>query len=584
MENLPACPFLVFDFCDRQGKPAPLAFMNPSEIIIAHSLDEVRPALRAVHQAVGAGLYAAGYLSYEAAPAFDSALAVRDGTKIPLVWFGLFREPMQVPSAPPDDGFHLSDWQPAIERNRYDTSIAAVRQAIFRGDTYQVNYTMRLRARFEGNDFAFYQRLRHAQHASYCAYLNMGRYRILSASPELFFRWHGSQILTRPMKGTVRRGRWTEEDGALSAWLAASEKNRAENIMIVDLLRNDLGRVAEIGSVHVPRLFEIERYRTVLQMTSTVAANVPPCITLEEVFAALFPSGSITGAPKVSTMQLIAELEEEPRNVYCGAIGLLTPGGDAVFNVAIRTVLIDSQTGIAEYGVGGGITWDSTAEDEYGEALIKAALLTEVWPRFDLLETLRLEGGAYALLERHLQRLIHSAYYFDIPLSVEAVRSALDEHAGLYSNGTRRVRLLVSPEGAVQIESDPMALSSQTSLPVALASKPVSRSHRFLFHKTTYRSIYDEQRLGHPDVFDVLLWNEEGELTEFTIGNLVIEMDGLRWTPPLESGLLAGTFRAHLMDRGEIRERVLSREDLGRASHLWLVNSVRGWVPVHLVP
>jgi para-aminobenzoate synthetase / 4-amino-4-deoxychorismate lyase len=581
MNNLSPSPWLVFDFCDRQGRPQRLAFTNPSEIITANSLDEVRPALRAVDRAVGARFYAAGYVSYEAAPAFDPALKAHE-SKMPLLWFGVFREPIQVAPACSEDGFHLSDWQPTIKRHVYDGHIAAVREAIRRGDTYQVNYTMRLRTRFEGDDFAFYDRLRRAQGASYCAYLNLGRYRILSASPELFFRWHSGQIITRPMKGTVRRGRWNEEDRALSAWLAASEKNRAENVMIVDLLRNDLGRIAEIGSVHVPRLFEIERYRTVFQMTSTISAKVSPDVTLEEVFVALFPSGSITGAPKVSTMELIASLEDSPRKVYCGSVGFVAPG-EAVFNVAIRTVLLDSQTGVAEYGVGGGITWDSTAEDEYAEALIKAALLTEEWPRFDLLETLRLEDGAYGLLDRHLERLAASADYFDIPVSVQKVRAALEEHARTFSSGVRRARLLVSPEGAVRVESDPLPLPSQASLPVALASESISRANRFLYHKTTNRSFYDAHRAAYPQAFDVLLWNEGGELTEFTIGNLVVEMDGCRWTPPRESGLLAGTFRAHLLHRGELQERVLTRSDLARASRLWLINSVRGWVPVHLV-
>jgi len=576
-------PFLIFDFCDRQGRLRRLGFVNPSNIMVARSVDEIRPVLRAVHQAAGNGLYAAGYISYEAAPAFDPALVVRDGGEMPLLWFGLFHEPVEVASGHPEKGFHLSEWKPTVGREVYDRNIAAIREAIARGDTYQVNYTLRLRAGFEGDDFAFYDRLRQAQAANYCAYLNTGRYRILSASPELFFRWHGNHIVTRPMKGTVRRGRWTGEDDALSAWLSGSEKNRAENVMIVDLLRNDLGRIAEIGSVHVPQLFEIERYRTLFQMTSTIRATVPSCTTLEDVFAALFPSGSVTGAPKISTMELIASLEDLPRNVYCGSIGLVAPDGEAVFNVAIRTVVVDRQTGVAEYGVGGAITWDSTAEDEYKEALLKAALLAEEWPRFDLLETLRWEDGKYALLDRHLQRLTISARYFDIPLAIEAVKAALKEHAQSFPSEARRVRLLVSPEGRVRIESDPLPPLLQDSLPVALASKPISRSNRFLYHKTTHRSIYDEHHVARPDVFDVLLWNEEGELTEFTIGNLAIEMDGQRWTPPLESGLLAGTFRADLIDRGEIRERILTRADLESASRLWLINSVRGWVPVHLV-
>jgi para-aminobenzoate synthetase/4-amino-4-deoxychorismate lyase len=270
--------------------------------------------------------------------------------------------------------------------------------------------------------------------------------------------------------------------------------------------------------------------------------------------------------------------------VYCGTIGLLTPEGEAVFNVAIRTVVVDSRTGRAEYGVGGGIVWDSVAEDEYQEALLKAALLGQEWPRFDLLETMRWEDGEYALLDSHLQRVAASARYFDIPFSVEAARAALEEHAQSFPQETRRVRLLVSPEGEVRVESASLPSPSPSSLPVALARKPIARSNRFLYHKTTHRSFYDEQRAAHPEAFDVLLWNEEGELTEFTIGNLIIEMDGGRWTPPRESGLLAGTLRAHLLDRGEIHERVLTQADLANASHLWLINAVRGWVPVHLVP
>lgn len=584
MDDITSPLLQLIDFSDRFGNPRRLAFANPRSIIVAHSVAEVRPALEAVRVAVAAGSYAAGYVAYEAAPAFDPAIAVRSGTDMPLLWFGLFGGTLKATSVDPCREFHLSQWRPAIERNAYDRSVEAIHQAIARGDTYQVNYTMRLRARFEGDDLAFYRHLCAAQQAGFCAYLNIGCHRILSASPELFFRWDGHEIVTRPMKGTVRRGRWLEEDESLSAWLAASEKNRAENVMIVDLLRNDLGRIAEAGSVSVPNLFEIERYPTVLQMTSTVTARTRGGTTLENIFDALFPCGSITGAPKIQTTRLIAALEDSPRNVYCGAIGVLEPGGETVFNVAIRTVVIDNQTGSAEYGVGGGITWGSTADDEYEEALAKASLLFEERPEFDLLETLRLENGVYALLEQHLQRLAKSARYFEVSLPVEAVRSALDDHARQFPRQTRRVRLLVSLDGIVKVESDLLPPQPQTSVPVALAGTPVSRSNRFLFHKTTCRAVYESHRETRSDVFDVLLWNEEGELTEFTAGNLVIEIDGECWTPPRESGLLAGTFRADLLDRDKIRERVLTHADLNRAAHLWFINSVRGWVPVHLVP
>lgn len=576
-------PVLLFDFPDATGQRRSLRFADPVELIVAQTLDDVRPALRAVQRAVDAGYYAAGYLAYESAPAFDSALRVKPGGDLPLLWFGIFREPCAATPEPQDAAFQLSAWQPNVSPAAYRRNIAAIREAIADGETYQTNYTLRLRAAFSGDDWAFYRRLRAAQRADYCAYLNLGRFRVLSASPELFFHWRESQIVARPMKGTAKRGRWPEEDQAWAAWLAASEKNRAENLMILDLLRNDLGRVAAVGSVHVPQLFAIERYPTLFQMTSTVAATTRPGTTLEEIFAALFPCGSITGAPKASTMNLIARLEDSPRGVYCGAIGLVTPRREAIFNVAIRTVVIDTQTGLAEYGVGGGITWDSTPEDEYAEALTKAVLLSEPAPSFALLETLRLEQGRYTLLERHLDRLAESARYFDIPLALPAVRAALTEHSAQWPQDSRRVRLLVAQDGAITVESTPLPEQPNAPLPVALATTPISRQDRRLFHKTTRREIYEQRRQEQPAVFDVLLWNEQGELTEFTIGNLVIELDGVRWTPPRESGLLPGTFRAELLEQGVIHERRLTRADLMQAARIWLINSVREWIPVDLV-
>lgn len=575
-------PVLLFDFPDPTGQRRSLRFADPVKLIVARTLDEVRPALDAVQQAVDAGYYAAGYLAYEAAPAFDLALHVQPGSDLPLLWFGIFCEPAAATSEPEDATFELSPWQPNISQAAYHRTIAAIREAIAEGETYQTNYTLRLRATFSGDDFAFYRRLRAAQRADYCAHLNLGRFRILSASPELFFHWRESQIIARPMKGTAKRGRWLADDQAQAAWLAASEKNRAENLMIVDLLRNDLGRVATVGSVHVPQLFAIERYPTLFQMTSTVAATTQPGTMLDDIFAALFPCGSITGAPKASTMNLIARLENSPRGVYCGTIGFVSPQHEAIFNVAIRTVVIDTQSGGAEYGVGGGITWDSTPEDEYAEALTKAALLSEPAPSFALLETLRLEQGTYTLLERHLDRLGESARYFDIPIALPVVRAALEEHCGQWPNHSRRVRLLVAQDGAITIESTPLTTQPAEQLPVALATTPISRHNRWLFHKTTRRDIYEHHRQQQPAVFDVLLWNEEGEITEFTIGNLVIELDGVYWTPPRASGLLAGTFRAELLERSVIHERVLTRDDLMQAERVWLINSVREWVPVYL--
>lgn len=576
-------PFLYVQFQDEERCSQQLCFSDPLEVITAGCVAEVRPALRAIERGVGAGLYAVGYVAYEAAPAFDSALCVRDDAVLPLLWFGLFRGPDAVGFTHDDGVFEVSGWEPLISRCGYERALGVVRAAIGRGDTYQVNYTLRLQARFAGDDFAFYRRLCRAQRAAYCAYFNLGRYRVLSVSPELFFHRAGDSIVTRPMKGTVLRGRWGAEDRAQAAWLAGSEKNRAENLMIVDLLRNDLGRIAQVGSVSVSELFRVEAYRTVFQMTSTVGAQVRAGVSLEDVFGALFPCGSVTGAPKVSTMRLIAALEEQPRGVYCGAIGMVAPSGAATFSVAIRTMVLDSVTGVAEYGVGGGITWDSTVAEEYAEALGKAAVLMEEWPGFALLETMRLAQGRFVLLGRHLDRIQASAAYFDIPLDRVAIGALLQREALTHAVGCWRVRLLVAVDGEVRLEFVPLQDFSGAVLKVALARRPIARDDRFLFHKTTRRAVYDERRAECPDVYDVLLWNEQGEVTEFTTGNVVVSLQGQRWTPPCASGLLAGTLRAELLEQGLIRERVIRCEDLALASDVWLISSVRGWVAVQLV-
>jgi para-aminobenzoate synthetase/4-amino-4-deoxychorismate lyase len=282
-------------------------------------------------------------------------------------------------------------------------------------------------------------------------------------------------------------------------------------------------------------------------------------------------------------MRLIASIERTPRAVYCGAIGYASPAGDAVFNVAIRTATIDVERGVAIYGVGGGITWDSRADDEYEEAISKAACLTPA-PAFELIETMRLEGGRYVREARHLQRLRESAAFFDRSFDNGVVVRALREHARSHAGTSRRVRLQLDATGHPHVESRPLDAPVHEPAPVALATAPVSRDDWRLYHKTTQRDVYDQHRRARPDVFDVLLWNDERVVTELTIGNLVAEIDGERWTPDRRSGLLAGVFRGELLDAGEIRERVITIEDLARATRLWLINSLREWVAVRLQP
>jgi para-aminobenzoate synthetase/4-amino-4-deoxychorismate lyase len=614
---------LIFDFPAPDGTSRRLTFDEPVDVLIARDVSEVRAVLRAVDEATRRGLYAAGFVSYEAAPAFDAAHIVHPSSSLPLAWFGVYTGPSSSPSPSHFEHARVPDcaWLPSIDRAAYDAAVARIREAIADGDVYQVNYTFPLRAPLPRMDAgahrALYEQLARAGHGRYGACLDIGTHRLLSFSPELFFSRTGDRLVCRPMKGTIARGRWPEEDAAHAQRLQASEKDRAENVMIVDLVRNDLGRVAEIGSVRVASLCEIERYPTVWQLTSTIEAQARSGTTLEEIFAALFPCGSVTGAPKISAIRQIADLESSPRGVYCGAIGLAGPE-HAVFNVAIRTMTIDLGSATADYRVGGGVTWDSTARDEYAEALAKAALLRPA-PRFALLETMRLDvssvdaeaiqleaqqhphprlnpdpdpqpragaHGEFARLERHLARLTASARDRDIPIDVDAIRARLFALAAAQPVGSWRVRLLVAHDGGAEIEVQqaPLPLPSSPAQ-VALAATPVDEEDWFLYHKTTHRAVYDARHAEVPasaDLFDVLLWNRRGELTEFTIGNLVLSLDGQRWTPPRACGLLAGVFRAELLERGDIAERVLLRDDLRRADAIWLINSLREWVPVVL--
>lgn len=351
--------------------------------------------------------------------------------------------------------------------------------------------------------------------------------------------------------------------------------------MIVDLLRNDLSVIAKPGTVKVDKLFEIEDYPTVHQMTSTITATIKENTQLVDIFKALFPCGSITGAPKISTMEVIEKLEMDARNVYCGAIGYITPNRDATFNVPIRTVVIDEKTGKATYGVGGGITWDSTTEDEYHEVLAKASLLTVERPEFQLLESLLLQDGEYFLLEEHLERISNSAKYFSYRCNVEDIRKALLNRAEQYKDGEYKVRLLVNQIGEHTIDCQP--LKKQTpGQTITLADIPVNKENLFLYHKTTNREVYSQYQNKFKDFFDVLLWNEEQELTEFTNGNVVLEIDGVFWTPPIESGLLAGTYRDKLLQEGRICEKKLTLDDLNQCSNIWFINSVRKWIKVNL--
>lgn len=572
-------PVLSFEFATSTGVVQPITFKNPNKIIVANTLEEVRPSFELIQEALDLGFYVAGYISYESAPTFDPSFQVNPNPNMPLLWFGVFSEPLYE-SLVTNGSYDYPKWSPDVSRKQYDSAIDFIKSSIEKGNTYQTNYTIRLNSKFQGDDIALFNKLKRAQSSNYCAYINTGDFSILSASPELFFHLKDQQITTRPMKGTIARGKTLAEDEENAKWLYESEKNRAENVMIVDLLRNDLNIIAEQGSVQVPELFNIEHYPTVLQMTSTITAKVKKNTSYFDIFKALFPCGSITGAPKISTMKIISSLESAPRDVYCGAIGYFSPNQEAIFNVPIRTVVINQKTGNATYGVGGGITWDSTANGEYEEILTKASLLERDKPEFKLLESILLTDGKLYLLEEHLNRLQDSSKYFQFPFNRSEVENELVKFTKNFTKGDYKIRLLLSTTGQVSLESQQL-YESVTPKIVKLAEKPISNCNLFLYHKTTYRDVYTQ--FQNPEVFDTLLWNENEEITEFTNGNIVLEINGKLYTPPIQSGLLAGTYREMLIKKGKIIEKVLTILDLQNSTQIWFINSVRKWVKVELL-
>ncbi len=567
---------------DQGGWGRSLRFGTPLDLRRAQRLDQVRGVVAWAEAQQRAGRWVVLALAYEAAPAFDDALCAHPPLEgLPLAWAASHAAPLGH-AAPAPSAFAHGPWRPLVSPGQYAARFARLQGEILAGETYQANYTLPFVCDFSGDHRAWFDRLAQAQASGFCAWLDLGGHRVLSLSPELFFRIDGRTIATRPMKGTAHRGATPEEDEALGAALARCPKNRAENVMIVDLLRSDLGRVAETGSVEASRLFHVERYPTVFQMTSEVRARLEPGLGLADVLAALFPCGSVTGAPKVRTMQLLRELEPQARGIYCGAIGLLEPGGAdgpgrAVFSVPIRTLLLDASTGQARFGVGGGVTHDSHERGEYLECLAKMRFLTPPGRDFELLESLLLLGGRYPLLAAHLERLMGSAAHFGFALDEHPVRLALLALAAAHPAGRFKVRLLAGREGALRLEAAPIR-GGRMRVRLGFAPKPVDQEDVLLAHKTTRRALYEEALAACPGCDDALLVNRRGEVTESTRASLVLRLDGEMVTPPLSCGLLPGVFRQRLLARRVVRERVLSPADVLRAERVWLVNSVRWWM------
>ena len=579
-----------------------LLFRRPRAIRVARQLAEIGPLLESVQQEVDQGAWAAGFLAYEAGPAFDPALAAHPlPGPLPLAWWGLFDPPQILPGGdlPPrgvvpvptaEPSRPALDWRPALDHRTFRQRIETIHQHIARGETYQVNFTFPLETPFSGHPYPLFEQwLKSQRGARYAAYLDLGSEAgdlvICSLSPELFVAGRGEKLLVRPMKGTAPRGRFPREDALFVRRLRESPKEQAENVMIVDMLRNDLGRLARPGSVRVEALYTVETYPTVHQLTSTVRAE--STASFAQLMTALFPCASITGAPKVATSRLIHRLEAGPRGIYTGSLGFLSPEG-LQLSVAIRTAVIDRAAGRATYGVGSGVVWDSRAEAEYAECRAKARVLAEPTADFGLFETfLWRPYGGYLLLRHHLERLAASARHFGFRHDPDEVAGVL-ERAVAGSDERSRVRLELRREGSLKVDAKPWPRTGRRPWRLALDDRPVDSRDPLLFHKTTLRRRYDDAleraraRLGEVD--EVVLWNEKGELTEGCRTNLVLDLGGRRLTPRLEAGLLPGTYRAALLARGRLAEERLVLDDLVKSRQILLINALRGWIRGHLDP
>lgn len=571
----------------RPGQERLLRFSRPTAIIRADTPDQVGPALALLTRA--AGNHLAGYFSYELGYLLEDRLRplLPAARNVPLLWFGVFERCETIAGADVESWLTAAaagrawagplrhDW----DRAAYGAAFNQVQQFIRDGDIYQANLSFRSRFRFVGDPLALYAALRRHARGAHCAYVDDGERQILSLSPELFFTLSADGLLrARPMKGTAPRGANADADRSARQNLAASAKDRAENLMIVDLLRNDLGRIAETGSVAVEELFTVETYPTLHTMVSTITAALKRGTGQGDLLKALFPCGSVTGAPKIRAMEIIRTLEESARGPYCGAIGHFAPDGSARFNVAIRTLTISGAGG--ELGIGGAVVHDSVLDNEYDECLLKARYFEAARRPLELIETLRHAAGAgFIRLALHLARMERSAAVFGITFNRETATATLAD-AVHGSDGALRVRLVLNEDGQFQCTATPLP-PAPTEWRFAFARAGVQSNDQILRHKTSWREL-QERELAACGADEAVFLNEHGAVTEGCRSNVFVERDGRLLTPALSCGLLDGCLRRELIDRGQCEEVVLTRSDLMQAEKVWLGNSLRGLIPARL--
>ncbi len=574
--------WILFDDA-RPGGATPRLYRAPRAMVVAHRIDEVVPALERVRAGVAAGAHAAGWLAYEAGHAFDPKLAASfRASGGPLLSFGFydgFETPELAAQLPSPDGAFAGTPRPRIDQAAYEGAVAEVREHLFAGDYYQANLTFACDVAVAGDPLALYARLRRSSEAGWGGVILDRERAILSLSPEQFFTIRDRLIEARPMKGTTLRRADRVADVAEAAALAADPKQRAENLMIVDLMRNDLARVAETGSVAVPELFAVETYPTLHQMVSRITAQLRSGLDAVDVLRTIFPCGSVTGAPKIAAIEALGRLEHEPRGAYTGSMGWIEPGGDASFSVLIRTLEWQRGASRARLGLGSGLVVDSKPRDEWAECLLKGAFVERERQKFDLIETMRFDPHeGITELERHLDRLSASSQALDFRFDRHGARNELQ--AATFGRKDRAmVRLLLSPTGTMAIQVKRYDEPAETPVRVAMRPLPVESSDFRLRHKTTDRRFYDRAR-QEEGAYETIFLDGEGQLTEGSRTSIFVERDGTLLTPPASRGLIPGILRAKLIDEGRAAEAELTPADLNDG--FFIGNIVRGLIPARL--
>ncbi|MCF8474179.1 MAG: aminodeoxychorismate synthase component I [Emcibacter sp.] len=573
-------------------------FENPVAVVVAEKATDIEQAFEEIRRYLADGYYVAGWISYETGLFFEHKLNILGHSEYdtPFLSFGVYQNRKILNHEDNEahwaekfrqNSYAIENARLSLTHEQYEQAVKKIHDYLTAGDLYQVNFTLKVTFDFMGSEESYFSALRKSQRVDYGAFIKSEDLSVLSLSPELFFKKTDRKITVRPMKGTCPRGKTSYEDQNNADFMKNDDKNRAENLMIVDLLRNDLAKISSRGTVKLKSLYDIEKYQTLFQMTSTIESEVQDRFDLVAVVKALFPCGSVTGAPKIRAMEIIAELEQSPRGIYTGAIGYMAPDGDCCFSVPIRTMIVHKD-GRGEMGIGSAIIADSDANDEYNECMLKAQFATRKFANFDLIETLRWSSShGYSLLDLHLKRLKSSADYFDFVYDEDIIINDLNSHANYLERGSDwKVRLLLSIKGNISITSTPLSDVAQTeNLMITLSNKRVNSQNVMLFHKTTDRKFYDQELKDHKkkyDSYDVIFMNEDGFLTEGAFNSIFLKQGDILYTPSLNSGLLNGTLRQSLMEGGsmKVREKNLTLSDLYHAEKIYMGNSVRGLMAV----